>query len=332
MNIKHKITLYTALLVAVMGLVIISVVYREVSMSFYRQIVREQESRLRVAWHLLRNKGALQVVNGKMLAGNQTLNNDAELVDQIAELVGGTATIFQDNIRIATNVRLPDGSRALGTRLADPVYAKIRADQKPFSGEMNILGEPYLTAYDTIHDFSGRTIGVLQVGAKKASYNSTLANILFRSLLVTIIGMALIGYVVYWALHRLTVAVAWLNHTHDMVLDCAGEGIYGVDVDGQCIFINAAGAHGLGYQQDELLGKHLNQIIHHCEKPKDRCFDKGVCHQCPDSAWGEMRRSGNTTFWKKDGSMFLATFTSTPLLENGIIKGAVVVFKEVASS
>ena len=81
----------------------------------------------------------------------------------------GTATIFVKNgdeyVRVATNVKKDDGSRAVGTIL-DPkgkAIEWIKKDQ-PFYGEADILGKPYITGYEPIRDSSKRVIGIYYVG------------------------------------------------------------------------------------------------------------------------------------------------------------------------
>jgi Cache 3/Cache 2 fusion domain len=87
-------------------------------------------------------------------------------------MVGGTATIFvksgNDYVRVATNVKKDDGSRAIGTVL-DPngtVITDIR-NNKAFYGEANILGKAYITGYDPIHDSGDNVVGIYYVGYLK---------------------------------------------------------------------------------------------------------------------------------------------------------------------
>jgi hypothetical protein len=101
--------------------------------------------------------------------GKTKMNNNFELVDDVVKQVGGTATIFvksgDDYVRVATNVKKDDGSRAIGTIL-DPkgkVIVNIR-DNKAFYGETTILGKPYITGYDPIRDSANNVIGIYYVG------------------------------------------------------------------------------------------------------------------------------------------------------------------------
>ena len=92
-----------------------------------KQAVERQQANMRVAWHTLRTFGdTFRVVDGKMFAGDRVLNDFFEPVDRVKDLVGGTATLFMGDERISTNVKKPDGSRAIGTKLAPgPVYDAV---------------------------------------------------------------------------------------------------------------------------------------------------------------------------------------------------------------
>ena len=104
--------------------------------------------------------------------GESKMNNNFALVDEVQKEKGGTATIFvksgNDFVRVATNVKKDDGSRAIGT-LLDPKGKAIAAISKgeSFYGEVPILGKPYITGYEPIRNASGEIIGVYYVGYKK---------------------------------------------------------------------------------------------------------------------------------------------------------------------
>ena len=101
--------------------------------------------------------------------GSTKMNNNFDLVDEVVKQAGGTATIFvksgDEYIRVATNVKKDDGSRAIGTIL-DPKGKAIESIKKneAFYGEVDILGKPYITGYDPIRDGSKNVIGIYYVG------------------------------------------------------------------------------------------------------------------------------------------------------------------------
>jgi hypothetical protein len=105
--------------------------------------------------------------------GSTKIDNNFDLVDDVVKQMGGTATIFvksgSDYVRVSTNVKKDDGSRAIGTVL-DPNGKAIVSINKneAFFGDVDILGKPYITGYDPIHDASGAVIGIYYVGYMKS--------------------------------------------------------------------------------------------------------------------------------------------------------------------
>ncbi len=103
--------------------------------------------------------------------GDQAVANDFSIVDGVTDIMGGTATIFardgQEYVRISTNVQTTSG-RAVGTILS-PNGAAITEINNGLSyyGLVDILGSPYLTAYEPIFDGTGGSpIGIWYVGYK----------------------------------------------------------------------------------------------------------------------------------------------------------------------
>jgi hypothetical protein len=140
---------------------------------------------VQAAMQLLKSKAATMgapIVNGEeAVAGKNVpalhfgatkMNNNPVLVDEVQKEAGGTATIFVRNgdefVRVATNVKKDDGSRAVGTIL-DPKGKAIAAIAKgeSYFGEVDILGKPYVAGYEPIRDATGNVIGVYYVGYLK---------------------------------------------------------------------------------------------------------------------------------------------------------------------
>jgi hypothetical protein len=140
---------------------------------------------VQAAMQLLKSKAATMgapIVNGEeAVAGKNVpalhfgatkMNNNSVLVDEVQKEAGGTATIFvrsgDEFVRVATNVKKDDGSRAIGTIL-DPKGKAIAAIAKgeSYFGEADILGKPYVAGYEPIRDATGNVIGVYYVGYLK---------------------------------------------------------------------------------------------------------------------------------------------------------------------
>ncbi len=113
-----------------------------------------------------------------------------------------------------------------------------------------------------------------------------------------------------------------------LILESAGEGIYGLDLEGKTTFVNPAAAKMLGYGADELVGNPMHDLVHHSypdgtRYPREKCpmyaaFNDGNTHVVTDEV-----------LWRKDGSSFPVEYTSTPVRKDDKVIGSVVVFKDI---
>jgi hypothetical protein len=155
------------------------------AVQFPARVVAGPAEDVQVAMQLLKSKAATlgtpgikgeEAVAGKVVPalyfGGTKMNNNFVLVDEVQKEVGGTATIFvksgDEFVRVATNIKKDDGSRAISTIL-DPKGQAIAAIAKreSYFGEADILGKPYITGYEPIRDASNNVIGVYYVGYLK---------------------------------------------------------------------------------------------------------------------------------------------------------------------
>lgn len=107
-----------------------------------------------------------------LVLGREPQTNRYQLVDSITRHFGGSATLFvkagnDEFVRISTNVRKSDGTRAIGTIL-DPKGKALDAIRSgdAFYGVVDILGEPYITGYEPMRNQKGELIGLWYVGYK----------------------------------------------------------------------------------------------------------------------------------------------------------------------
>lgn len=115
---------------------------------------------------------------------------------------------------------------------------------------------------------------------------------------------------------------------NQMILQAAGEGIYGLDCEGNTTFVNPSAANLLGYSAEELIGQPMHQLLHHT-KPDGSPYDKLDCPIYAAFNDGAVHHIEDDIFWRKDGKSFPVSFTSTPIYKNEKIAGAVVVFKDI---
>jgi PAS domain S-box-containing protein len=121
--------------------------------------------------------------------------------------------------------------------------------------------------------------------------------------------------------------VAQLSLQNKLILDSAGEGIYGLGTDGRCTFVNPTAVQLLGFGAEELVGQHAHDMFHHT-RPDGRPYPEEECPVQVAYKQGEIHR-GDDLYWRKDGSSFQVEFISTPMLEGGKITGAVVTFRDI---
>ncbi len=140
-----------------------------------------------------------------ILYGGVLVNRNYYIVDKIKQTVFqnvqykgkdiGTATIFQDDVRIATNVLNKDGTRAIGTRVAADVYNQVVSQGEPWIGRAYVVNDWYITAYEPIRNIAGAVIGILYVGILEQKYvdirNQAIIAFISISLIVIICSIGL---------------------------------------------------------------------------------------------------------------------------------------------
>lgn len=112
-----------------------------------------------------------------------------------------------------------------------------------------------------------------------------------------------------------------------LILASAGEGIYGLDIEGRTTFVNPAASRMTGYGPDELLGRSQHDLLHHHHADGSPY----LLADCPIRASlvdGAVHRVGDEVFWRRDGTWFPVTYVSTPIIEDDTTIGAVVIFSD----
>ena len=117
---------------------------------------------------------------GGALVGGTLLNRNLAFIDEINNLVypsgritesgQGTATIFLEDVRISTNVRLFEDVRALGTRVSAAVRARVLDEGQVWLDRAFVVNDWYVSAYEPIVDSFGKRVGMLYVGFLEAPF------------------------------------------------------------------------------------------------------------------------------------------------------------------
>ena len=114
-----------------------------------------------------------------------------------------------------------------------------------------------------------------------------------------------------------------------LLLESTGDGIFGVDLEGRCIFANGAAGAMLGHAVDAMIGRNMHRLIHHSHVDGSAYHE----HDCPifqAFRSGDPCRIDSDVLWRADDSSFPAEYSSHPILENGVVRGAVVTFVDIS--
>lgn len=123
-------------------------------------------------------------------------------------------------------------------------------------------------------------------------------------------------------------AAVWRDRL-GLLLESTGEGVYGIDMDGLCTFINRAGARMLGYEPEEVLGRNMHELTHHSH-PDGRAYPADDCPIYNAFRAGVPCRIDTESLWRRDGHPFAVEYSSYPILDGAQVLGAVVTFVDIS--
>jgi two-component system, sensor histidine kinase and response regulator len=114
-----------------------------------------------------------------------------------------------------------------------------------------------------------------------------------------------------------------------LLLECTGQAIYGIDLKGNCTFINRATCEMVGYRPEEALGRNMHDLVHH-HKSDGSVYPVDQCPIYRAFKKGEGCRVDDEVMWRRDGTPLPVEYSSFPILEDGKITGAVVTVVDIA--
>lgn len=130
----------------------------------------------------------------------------------------------------------------------------------------------------------------------------------------------------YWRQHE--AVFEEIERQNQLLLTAVGDGIYGVDTQGRTTFVNKAAELIIGWCRKDLIGQKIHDVMHHTHAD-GRPYHT---HDCPIYAAfndGEIYSVDDEVFWSKEGQAIPVEYTSTPVTENGVLVGAVVIFRDI---
>ena len=197
-----------------------------------------------------------------VLLGGILINRNFEIVDKIKEVVHegevykgreiGTATIFQGDLRISTNVKNEDGTRAISTLVSEEVYDSVLSGGRRYVGEAFVVNALYISAYEPIRDIDNNIIGILYVGVLEQPFEDILKNTLAIFLGIALLGIVLIITVAVNQAKRISTPLKKIENAANNI----AEGNYN-----QTITVHAA-------REIEHLAASLNQMAKELERKK----------------------------------------------------------------
>ena len=119
-----------------------------------------------------------------------------------------------------------------------------------------------------------------------------------------------------------------ITHRNELILNSAGEGIFGLDCEEKATFVNPAAAEMLGHEVEQLIGQPTHPIFHQ-SRPDGTPYPSEECPIYAALKDGTTHHITDEVFWKKDGTSFPVEYISTPIKEDGKLTGAVVTFKDI---
>ncbi len=122
-------------------------------------------------------------------------------------------------------------------------------------------------------------------------------------------------------------AAPW-QHPMELLLESTGEGIFGIDLDGCCTFINRAGARLLGYETAEVRGSNMHELTHH-SRADGQPYPDTECPIFNAFRQGLACRIDSEVFWRRDGTAFAVEYSSHPIMDGERVRGAVITFVDI---
>ena len=120
------------------------------------------------------------------------------------------------------------------------------------------------------------------------------------------------------------------EHRLRLLLDSTDEGVFGIDLAGNCMFINQAAARMIGSAPPDVLGRNMHALTHHSHADGAH-YAEADCPIFNAFRRGMPCRLDNEVFWREDGSSFAVEYSSHPIVEDGAVQGAGIAFVDITA-
>lgn len=176
---------------------------------------------------------------------------------------------------------------------------------------------------DLFYILYGKRLYSIQTADLSAESIALISSLLFA------IGVAWIAPL-FLSFKRSEEVIERLRRRNELILNSAGEGIFGLDLERKFTFVNPSASRMLGYEVDELIGK-TSEMILDLTKISGRPYSGEECSIYAAYRDGLSSHTADGLLRKKDGASFFVEYISTPIVENGKFIGTVVTFNDLTT-
>ncbi|HPA53489.1 MAG TPA: methyl-accepting chemotaxis protein [Bacillota bacterium] len=171
-----------------LGLYTITTVEKEITQSAQEKLKTD----LRLGRLMLEQSysGDWQIKDGKLYKGENLINGNFEIVDEIGKSSGDNVTVFQGDTRVATNV-MKEGVRQVNTKVSQQVAEVVLKQGQTFIGVADVVGVKNQAAYEPILNKNNEIIGIWFVGLPNAPYEEMVSRVRRNIALFGIIDLAI---------------------------------------------------------------------------------------------------------------------------------------------
>ena len=203
--------------------------YRSAGDGLAVSLQMKAESNVKSILELMEHRypGTWRVENGALYKGETRIEGASDVADSFGSLVGGHVTFFREDTRVATTVKSASGERSVGTKASEKITEEVLKGGKSYTGEANVLGEEYHSAYVPIKDGAGKIIGMVFVGLSVHELSDIQNKLIFSFLIALVAIIAVLGALSWVVVGR---ALVPLTHVVEGLRKIAEGDLRGADL------------------------------------------------------------------------------------------------------
>ena len=115
-----------------------------------------------------------------------------------------------------------------------------------------------------------------------------------------------------------------------LISETMSDGIWTIDNNHVCTYINEAALRMIGYTSEQCIGKNMHELVHH-KYPSGSYYPESECPICKTFFSQESNTVDDEVFWKSDGSQLPVRYTSNPIITDNELIGVLVLFSDISN-